>query len=287
MNEKRKLYRKQLKEKKINELKRLGINHKTFNDKEIEYLKLSDLKKGIVPTEKKTSNYREELRNRKKKKLLDLGYGVEGQTKKTIDKIKISDINEKNFSPKKYPDFFNTKEKYSYTFDFDKDYKLKNNKALYIAFRDYSGENSIFDIISDFNNKSIDELLEAYRYIINLKPSFNKSKYRKSNGAFGTSNGRAGDYKWMVADKDVLLAEHNFTRNTNRRKRTRMRSGAHKGFQVIKDGKYIAHTHVCGRKLLVIFNSLMYNVMEELREPLYHRFIDFVKNYLPDMLKYL
>lgn len=276
-NKKRAEYRKELKQKKIVELQRLGINYKNLSDREIESLKLSDLKNGDY--QQKTSNreYRKNLRNRKHKKLIDIGVDTLGFSNNDLNKIKIKDINRRDFNPLKYPKYFKNED--NYDFNFDKNYILKNNTHLYIAYRDYTQESTWSDILADFRGKPIKDLLSFLKFIV-MMPTTSRAD---------TSNGKAGDYIFQYGSySNLKKIDYNDRVKKNKRKATRLHKGGEfKGFQVLKNGNKLTHTNVCGRCLLEVINALMYNIAEHLRSPLYLRFYSFINEFIPEMLKYI
>lgn len=210
---------------------------------------------------------------------------------KQIDSIKLKDIESGRISRENYPFlYYNTK------FNFDKVYRLPDNKRLYVAFRDFQGELDIEDAMREFSRYSNDELLTFLEGIAETPPSYQK-------GVSGSSSGRAGAYKFVMADQEVIKMfnqeSYNETRKdkralkaqqtgkAQRKKRRQHFKGDTVGYQVIKDGNRVSHDEVTPRNLLIMANAIMYNVTEQDRTAFYRRFYTDITRSVPDMLEVL
>ena len=180
---------------------------------------------------------------------------------KKIDSIKLSDIENGHISRENYPWLF-----YNAGFDFDRVYKLKNGNRLFVAFRDYQGELDISDALEQFSKRSNAELLDFLEGIAHLPPSYKK-------GVSGSSSGKAGGYRFMVAPQEVIDVfnrdTYNETKKDKRAKRTQesgkvkrkskrqQYKGDKVGFQVLKDGNRVSFGEVTPRNLLIVANAIM------------------------------
>ena len=206
-----------------------------------------------------------------------------------IDSINLKDIESGRINRENYPFlYYNTK------FDFDKVYRLKNGKRMYIAFRDYQGELDIEDAMREFSRYSNDELLTFLEGIVETPPSYQK-------GIKGSSSGKAGAFKFVVAQQNVINIFNNETYNESRKYKRRKESadkgkrrskrqqykGDNVGFQVIKDGARVSHDEVTPRNLLIMANAICYNVTEQDRVAFYKRFYTDITRSVPDMAEVL
>lgn len=206
---------------------------------------------------------------------------------KKIDSIRLSDIENGNVSRSKYPWLY-----YNQAFDFDRVYKFKNNKRMFVAFRDYQGELDIEDALREFSGRSDAELLDFLQAIVELPPTWRR-------GVSGSSSGKAGDFKFMIAPQPVIdtfnREAYNETRRNkrakatadspkNRRKKKRQQyKGDNVGFQVLKNGRRVSYDKVTPHNLLVLANAIMYNVTESDRLSFYTRFYADMTKDIPDM----
>ena len=214
----------------------------------------------------KEREYKRELYNRKYDALKALNIDVSKLTKKQINSLKLKDLKNDNVNKYTYPQFYGL-----HMLDFNKVYSLGGNK-LYLAFRDFTGETSLEEIISEFSGMSDAELLQNLEYLVNL-PTL---------GGGRGSSGAAGDYKFIIAPQAVIQDFQRETYNTNRRKKTRLHKGQYKGFQVLKNGRYSGFKNVTPHNMLVLANAIMSHVTELDRLNFYQRFYNDMCKYIPE-----
>ena len=210
---------------------------------------------------------------------------------KKIDSIKLSDIENGNVNRESYPWLY-----YNTGFDFNRVYKFKGNKRMFVAFRDYQGELDIEDALREFSGRSDAELLDFLQGIVDTPPTYQR-------GVSGSSSGKAGDFKFMIAPQPVIdtfnREAYNETRRNkrakaaadspkNRRKKKRQQyKGDNVGFQVLKNGRRVSYDEVTPHNLLVLANAIMYNVTESDRLSFYTRFYTDIIKDIPDMAEIL
>lgn len=222
---------------------------------------------------KRRADSRKNTRLKKQKYLESLGVDVWKLRVKDIDSIKIKDIENRRVNSENYPDIFKG------FFDYDKLYILPENQHFFFAYRDFAGERSLEEILSDYENLSIEQLLNRLESIVNLPASYQK-------GISGSSSGSAGDYKFQCADRKTIQMFNRETYNQNRRKTKRKKhQGQYKGFQVLKSGRNISIDKVTPRRLLIVANAIMHNVTEIDRKTFYQNFYTAVSKTMPDFAK--
>ena len=153
---------------------------------------------------------------------------------------------------------------------------------MYFAFRDYACETDFEDLIKFHQTLSNEDLLNRLWKIATLRPTFNKDTQRATKGNSGTSSGSAGDFKYICSSYAVYMHAYNESYNRNRRKATREHTGTHKGYQTLKNGSKNTFDTVSPRGLLIIANSLMYNITEWERVSFYKEFYFDVKKHIPE-----
>ena len=245
---------------------------------------------------KKTRQLTFKNRVTKKRFYLD-SIGVKGALErgvfsdKKIDSIRLSDIENNTVTREKYPWLF-----ISSSFDFDKIYKLKNGNRLFVAFRDYQGELDIEEALRDFARYNNGALVDFLENIVNLPSTHQK-------GVSGSSSGKAGGYRFMIAPQAVIDVFNKDTYNESRKdKRALKNQGSAKakrknkrqhykgdkvGFQVLKDGQRVSFDKVTPRNLLIMANAIMHNVTEKDRVDFYRRFYDDITKNIPEMMEIL
>ena len=210
---------------------------------------------------------------------------------KKIDSIKLSDIENGRVNRETYPWLF-----YDTTFNFDKVYQFKNGKRMFVAFRDYQGELDIEDALNQFSRYSNGELLDFLQGIVETPPTYQR-------GVSGSSSGKAGGFRFMVADQGVIemfnkdayqqtvkdrrAKKSQDSGKTRRKKRRQQYKGENVGFQVLKDGRRVSYDKVTPRNLLIMANAIMYNVTEQDRLTFYTRFYTDVTKDIPEMIQIL
>ena len=224
---------------------------------------------------KRRSDSRKQTRLKKQKYLESLGIDIWKLRVKDIDSVKIKDIEKRIVNSSNYPHLFKD------SFDFDKVYHLPDNKHFFFAFRDFAGERSLEEILSEYEGLPIDTLLQRLEHIVNMAPTYQK-------GVRGTSSGSAGEYKFQCADRGTIQMFNRETYNQNRRKPKRKKHGGQKqGFQVLKSGRNISIDKVTPRRLLEVVNAFMYNVTEIDRQSFYRNFYSAVSRTMPDFAEIL
>lgn len=302
------------KRKQVELLKKQGLSYKQarkFDRESIE--KISDLiitesdtktiekaiKKASKPKpkkQKKSSYDTFKYRVSQKRLYLD-SIGVKGALErgvfsdKKIDSIKLKDIENGNVSRETYPWIFGID-----SFDFNKIYTLKNGNRMFIAFRDYQGELDIADALEQFSKYNDGALLDFLTNIVNTPPSYQK-------GVSGSSSGKAGSYRFMIAPQEVIETFNKDTYNESRKDKRHLKNqdkakakrrskrqqykGDKVGYQVIKDGSRVSFDKVTPRNLLIMSNAIMHNVTEKDRLDFYTRFYSDVVKHIPDMSEIL
>lgn len=211
-------------------------------------------------------------------------------TDKQIDHIKQKDIELGRVNRANYPELFQ-----EMGFDYDQIYKLKNNERMFVAFRDYQGELDIETELARFSKESNGALLDGLEAIVNMPPTYRK-------GGKGDSSGKAGDFKFMVAEQETLQAfnkeakketakDKRRLKNQSKASKRKLKRGHFKGdkvgYQVLKDGNRLSYDKVTPRNLLIMANAIMYNVTEKDRITFYTRFYADVTRHIPEMLEIL
>lgn len=302
------------KRKQVELLKKQGYSYKQINKmREETRSKLSDLiisdekhkkkqktvvKDTIKENKKPAKSSYLTFKNRVTKKRFYLdSIGVNGALKrgvfsdKQIDTIRLSDIENGSVSREKYPWLYISK-----SFDFDKIYTFRNNNRMFVAFRDYQGELDIEDALKMFSKYNNGALIDFLEHIVNTPPSYQR-------GVSGSSSGKAGSYRFMVAPQEVIETFNKDTYNASRKDKRRLSNqskgkenrkrkrqqykGDKVGFQVLKDGKRVSYDKVTPRKLLIVANAIMHNITEKDRADFYRRFYDDITRNIPDMLEIL
>lgn len=196
-----------------------------------------------------------------------------------INKISWKDINSGNIS----------REKYSFLypelsgFDFDKVYTLKDGQRMFFAYRDYTGETDFTDLIRENSKLTNEQMLDKLEGIVNRPINYSKSAKKKSGGEKGGSDGKPGDYRYECGRQNVITETSHEAYNKNRRKATRTKDASHPGFQVLKNGGRNSFSQVTPRNLLIVANSIMYNVTELERVGFYEQFRADVIYHIPEM----
>lgn len=282
--------RQKQKQKQQNKLLKTGLKPsqiQQLSNKEIEQ------KYTSIVTEERKQNQRKQTRRKqvetrakkldfKRNSLEALGFDRKYATRVKHEDIEAYKRGDKNaLSRDKYPFLYFGK------FDFNTVYSFKNNQRLYVAFRDYQGELDFSEILARYSKYSNGELVDFLESIVNTPPTYKK-------GVTGSSSGRAGDYKFMLAPQEIIKAFNNDTYNETRRNKykkknkRRMHSQGEKvGFQVLKNGRLNSHDEVTPRNLLIVANALMYNITEQERGNFYSRFYTDITRHIPDMKEIL
>lgn len=187
---------------------------------------------------------------------------------KDVDKLKVKDMKNGTFNLKLYPQYSNAS-----VCDFYKRMKFLDGTKLYVAYQDYTGENSFEYILNEFKKYQAADLLKILEDIVN-KP------LTAIKGVPGTSGGRSATAIWNIGTNYALLDEYIKVSSVNRhinskkgkKSRLKIHKGTNKGYQRLSNayGK-VTHDSMSAYDLLVIINALLYNVTEQTRISLYMR----------------
>jgi hypothetical protein len=244
-----------------------------YTQKELETI-ISQQEQERQKEQKKQQRRQRLLSNRSKKvqALAKAGIDPTTITAKNIDKIKLKDLD--NITREKYPFLFP-----SGKFDFDKVYTLKNDERLYLAFRDFSGETTLEEILSQFAHLSNGALLDRLEVLAHMPPTYNRAAKSGRPGA-------AGDYRMTWGKQNIITEFQAETYNKNRRK-SKKHAGQYKGFQVLKDGRRNSFSEVTPRSMLIIMNAFMSHITEQDRLTFYADMYARIKNHMPDFAELL
>ena len=276
------------KKKEKERAQRQLVRAQKYSEKELRKKSYNDLLSISEKESKRHTRkaYKADLRRRKIDELEKLGYDRSQFTLSEIDKIKITDIKENRFNRENYPKLFGVA-----GFDFDRIYTLKNGEVVQFAFRDFAGETSLEDIISQYEGLSPERLIDILANLNSTRPSYSKGAKKKGGG---NSSGAAGDYKFLCGDKAAAVASRSETNAENTRLRRhpkRKAHGAHNytGYQFLKpNGHYTFTNQITPRRLLEVTCAIMANVTEWDRVNFYNRvYNDLVARHMPDLLPLL
>ena len=276
------------KKKEKERAQRQLVRTQKYSEKELRKKSYNDLLSISEKESKRQTRkaYKADLRRRKIDELEKLGYDRSQFTLSEIDKIKITDIKENRFNRENYPKLFGVA-----GFDFDRIYTLKNGEVVQFAFRDFAGETSLEDIISQYEGLSPARLLDILSNLNSIHPTYSKGAKKKGGG---NSSGAAGDYKFLCGDKAAAVASRSETNAENTRLRRhpkRKAHGAHNytGYQFLKpNGHYTFTDQITPRRLLEVTCAIMANVTEWDRVNFYNRvYNDLVARHMPDLLPLL
>jgi hypothetical protein len=289
--------RKQIKEKQARaRLRQKGYTPKQLRkvNKETLYKEYSIIQKEKEERERKEREHRQKERVRKDKRnqarkdlhrrkismLEKMGISFarnipESQTRK----IKLSEI--ENVSRETHPDLFKKYDVESAFIPFnpDKIYSLPQGKEFYVAYRDFSGNQNIKEVIATQQKKSIEDLEEELR-------TWNSKPMTYDSGTKKGSSGSAGDMVCIIGDKGAVKHTQIDAMARNRTKKTREHTGDYKGFQSIKLRTSVYNTDVSYREILVIATSIMPNVTEVDRKNFYENLYKGLKH-IPEIQKRL
>ena len=283
------LANKRIRKKKEKErAQRQLVRAQKYSEKELRKKSYNDLLSISEKESKRQTRkaYKADLRRRKIDELEKLGYDRSQFTLSEIDKIKITDIKENRFNRENYPKWFGVA-----GFDFDRIYTLKNGEVVQFAFRDFAGETSLEDIISQYAGLAPERLLDILANLNSTRQSYSKGAKKKGGG---NSSGAAGDYKFLCGDKAAAVASRSETNAENTRLRRhpkRKAHGAHNytGYQFLKpNGHYTFTDQITPRRVLEGTCAIMVNVTEWDRVNFYNRvYNDLVARHMPDLLPLL
>ena len=218
--------------------------------------------------QKKQERRKRLLQNRAKKvqALAERGIDPFSIPVKQIDKIKLKDLD--SLDRHKYPFLFS-----SAGFDFNRVYKLKDGQRMYLAYRDFAGETSLEEILSQYAHLSNEQLLDRLEEQAHTRPTYN----RKTKSG---SSGSAGDYRMTWARQNVISDFQSETYSRNRKQKKH--NGTYKGYQVLKDGRRNSFDEVTPRSMLIIMNAFMSNITENDRMTFYNDMYLRIRHHMPD-----
>lgn len=281
-----------------------------YSTKNLTYNEINKQYKDIVTQQQKKEKAKKkyqkalDLQTKKFNMLVEKGFDPFHLKTSVLRHIKLKDIEQNNLGMEKYPELYpeldiTTRQA---RFNYNKPYTLKNGKAFYFAYMDYTGENDFNDLIRYYDSLSNKELLRIIKRLLHTPPSYQKSKRKKGKkgkrGTAGTSSGRAGTYKLVCADPSTIqmFNRDNKRENTNLKKREYSRvfdgkrthtKGNNVGYQVLSNGRYISHKKVTGHTILSITACIMENVTEWERFTFYKNMYIYCERYLPEIFTIL
>lgn len=174
---------------------------------------------------------------------------------------------------------------------FDEEHKVPGGKKLSFAFRSLSGEIDIADELARFSGWSIEELITNINNWAH-KP-LTRTKRKKGKRGWNTgSSGRAGEGRIDLLTPGSLKELHykydyNYNRRSNTYNKKRSEIAKAKGLryqhtgndyhwqyisQATEDGSFKAYTKISIRKLLIIGNAIIENIVEADRTSFYKEF---------------
>lgn len=254
------------------------LSQQNVSVKKLNYNQLNTLYNEQLEKERKAYQRKEQKKKRAdalRKEKFD--YLVKEKGLNPFD-IKSSDLN-------KSWDFIKNIE--SQLFDFNKVYSFKDNERMYIAFRDFTGEHNIEDILQSLSRLSDEDLMNKLKELVNLSPTYTGRGKKGSKSR--ESSGRAGDYKFMVAKQQEIALFNTETRNQNRRKNKShwQHTGDFKGYQTIKSKGRVSFDEYTPRNLLISAIAIMDNVTENDRTAFYNNFHAQIKYHNPQFAEIL
>ena len=240
------------------------------------------LKTSISQTEKKQKRKSQSDATYRKKTdyLLSQNIPLEGLTKTQINSIKIKDIESGNVTPNNYS-FLKGR-----LFDYNTVHKLKGDKRLYFAYRDYSQNHSFEECLTEFSRMSDKQLLEKFIHVAELKPTYTKRKMDKDNIS---SSGKAGDYLFYYSTQDniALYNKDVWKENSKPPKKVKVHPGDYQGYQVLKSNGRVSIDEVTPRKLMEVGCAMMYNITEWNRVAFYKNYYSMIKKEIPEFAERL
>lgn len=257
----------------VKKIKRSRYGSKLSNN-QIKSQGIENVKRDIARKQRKYDKS-VERHNFKKEYLKQNLIDISNIRYKDIEKIKISDIRNNSVNIETYP-FLKNK----IGIDFYKKIKLPGDLRMYVAYMDYTGENTLYDLLNLNINSRPQYLLEMLRELVNrpLSAVYNMA---------GSSSGRAGTAFFMIANNLELMdlyvrvsaVNRNFNRKNSRLSRVRVHSGKNRGYQRIKDvNGNVTHKSVSVFELLLIIVTLLDNVTEQDRGKIYIKFYESIED---------
>ena len=254
----------------------------------------------------KSTKYQEQLKLTSKKyfALLELGIETKFLTTQNLRKVKVKDfpkgeINKKgtkkgNINKINYPFLFE-ENKVSKTVKKkvknigEKVYKLPEGIGIYFAYMDISGEQDFEQLLTRYNRKSTNELIEKVKGLLNTLPQFDKELYKKSKGTEGTSSGKCGVANFHLTDINTIKTIDDYdkresSRMSNAPQRKRVHTGQNRYWQTLTDDNgNIYFTEFTLHKLLVVVTAIMDNIFEVDRFDFYDDVYTQVTSYFEEL----
>ena len=255
----------------------------------------------------KSAKYQEQLKLTSKKyfALLELGIDPKFLTTQNLRKVKVKDfpqgeLNKKgtkkgNINKINYPFLFE-ENKVSKTVKKkvknigEKVYKLPEGVGLYFAYMDISGEQDFEQLLTRYNRKSTNELIEKVKGLLNTLPQFDKEVYKKSKGTDGTSSGKCGVANFHLTDINTIKMIDKYDnkqenlRMRNAPERKRVHSGNNRYWQTLTDDNgNIYFTEFTLHKLMVVITAIMDNIFEVDRFDFYDDVYTQVTSYFEEL----
>lgn len=257
----------------VKKIKRSRYGSKLSNN-QIKSQGIENVKRDIARKQRKYDKS-VERHNFKKEYLKQNLIDISNIRYKDIEKIKISDIRNNSVNIETYP-FLKNK----IGIDFYKKIKLPGDLRMYVAYMDYTGENTLYDLLNLNINSRPQYLLEMLRELVNrpLSAVYNMA---------GSSSGRAGTAFFMIANNLELMdlyvrvsaVNRHFNRKNSRLSRVMVHSGKNRGYQRIKDvNGNVTHKSVSVFELLLIIVTLLDNVTEQDRGKIYIKFYESIED---------
>ena len=219
-----------------------------------------------------------ELQTWKFHQLVAMGFEPESLKSTYLRKIKKKDILNNNVTRENYPFLFD-----SFWFDFNKRYYFPDGLGWFIMFQDYSGENTLEELMLKFDKYSNETLITFLEGIINT-PKIHDPRVKDSG-----SSGRAGRFRSYVYDEEVaqdtLMSLNNDLLEKYNSVKKRYHSTTSFWQTLMENGKYTVKS-ITGRETLIILNALLYNVTEDDRD-YYRGTYKTLTHYIPDFKEIL
>ena len=255
----------------------------------------------------KSSKYQEQLKLTSKKyfALLELGIDPKFLTTQNLRKVKVKDFPKGNLNKKGTKKGNINKINYPFLFEENKVtrevkkkvkkiggkvYKLPEGVGLYFAYMDISGEQDFEELLTRYNRKSTNELIEKVKGLLNTLPQFDKELYKKSKGTDGTSSGKCGVANFHLTDIETIKMIDDYDnkkenlRMRNAPERKRVHSGNNRYWQTLTDDNgNIYFTEFTLHKLLVVITAIMDNIFEVDRFDFYDDVYTQVTSYFEEL----
>lgn len=262
--------------KKVEDVKKIKRSRygTKLSNRQIKSQGIENVKRDIARKQRKYDKS-VERHNFKKEYLKENLIDISNVRYKDIEKIKMSDIRSNSVNVEKYP-FLKNK----IGIDFYKKMNLPGDLRMYFAYMDYTGENSLYDLLNMYKNSRPQYLLEILRELVNRPMTV---VYKVA----GSSSGRAGTAIFLISNNLELMdayvrvsaVNRHSNRKNNRLSRVRVHSGKNRGYQRIKNvNGNVTHKTVSAFELLLIIVTLMDNVIEQDRGKIYIRFYESIED---------